>query len=874
VSSRPIVVAALSLAVLVGVPCTLAAASPVAIAIPEWLVVGPFETGSREGLVHHLADRDGGVPRAFPPDGTWPSVLADGGRVGWKRVAAERDEHGALSGLTKLKFEGVNWDVLEGEWGGAVLLNTAYASASFVLAEETSLLLEASRCVVVLNGIAIAGDPYGAGIAQSIVRGRIGTNDLLVISSGFGGERAFELKLIGVPPGELLRINEKDLLIPDVVAGLPGAGFAGVPVVSASDAWLPDLEVVIEGALTGSARIDGAVAPRAALKVPVAVAWAAPAAATGDAPSAAFTIRVRQGSRVLATAVANAWIRVPGEARVETFASGIDGSAQKYAILPATGAGADPKALILSLHGAGVDCLGQARAYSPKAWAHVVAPTNRRPFGFDWHDWGALDAEEVMREATSRLLIDLDRVHLSGHSMGGHGAWSFGATHPGTFATVAPSAGWNGYDTYMPTTLRRSVNFAPAEVAGMYPRAIAPGRASTLLGNLVNTQAFVLHGGADDNVPPTHGRLLAGELERLGADVTYREVPGQGHWWDLDKDRPGADCLDSAELEAFWKVHVRERWPRRVVFETADPDLGGTSHWVIVEQQQRVAESSRVEVEAIVDERSATPPRVVASTRNVAMLSLHLAPRLVPEGDASVEIDGQILPVQLGKDREIVRLVRDPAAPARWKASVGPWIAAPASPGLRPGSFKKAMYEPFTIVVGTQAKPERNEVMLDLARSIALAWWVRANGTCPIMRDVDVTDTLRASRNLVLLGGPDVNAETKRAEKALAIVATSRAVTLAGRRVPGDDLACVHWQPSPTHPARRLLVFQATTPMADALLGSFNPVGSGQGWPDFVVATPAIRLRSWGGFAAAGWWDPKFAFDPRNAWLATESRED
>ena len=43
-------------------------------------------------------------------------------------------------------------------------------------------------------------------------------------------------------------------------------------------------------------------------------------------------------------------------------------------------------ALILSLHGAGVEAYRQVDAYTKKDWAFVVAPTNRRPFGFDWQD--------------------------------------------------------------------------------------------------------------------------------------------------------------------------------------------------------------------------------------------------------------------------------------------------------------------------------------------------------------------------------------------------------------------------------------------------------------------------------------------------------
>ena len=101
-------------------------------------------------------------------------------------------------------------------------------------------------------------------------------------------------------------------------------------------------------------------------------------------------------------------------------------------IAEGTGLPPDAKpALVLTLHGAGVEAIGQARAYKPKDWAYIVAATNRRPYGFDWEDWGRLDALEVLAEAARLFATDPARTYLTGHSMGGHGAWQVGATVPG-----------------------------------------------------------------------------------------------------------------------------------------------------------------------------------------------------------------------------------------------------------------------------------------------------------------------------------------------------------------------------------------------------------------------------------------------------------
>src|SRR5207249_1249684 len=84
----------------------------------------------------------------------------------------------------------------------------------------------------------------------------------------------------------------------------------------------------------------------------------------------------------------------------------------------------------------GVEAQGQADAYASKPWGHLVAPTNRRPFGFDWEDWGRLDALEVLDHAQQLLQTDPQRTYLTGHSMGGHGAWQVGATYPDRFAAT------------------------------------------------------------------------------------------------------------------------------------------------------------------------------------------------------------------------------------------------------------------------------------------------------------------------------------------------------------------------------------------------------------------------------------------------------
>src|SRR5262249_15891706 len=137
-----------------------------------------------------------------------------------------------------------------------------------------------------------------------------------------------------------------------------------------------------------------------------------------DAKEVKLTLRL-VGQRAAAPAVIALRVREPGQTVKRTFISGIDGSVQYYAVNPITRvppkSAEERPALVLTLHGASVEAIGQADAYAAKSWAWIVAPTNRRPYGFDWEDWGRRDAMEVLGIAERTLDHDPHRVYLTGH---------------------------------------------------------------------------------------------------------------------------------------------------------------------------------------------------------------------------------------------------------------------------------------------------------------------------------------------------------------------------------------------------------------------------------------------------------------------------
>ena len=107
------------------------------------------------------------------------------------------------------------------------------------------------------------------------------------------------------------------------------------------------------------------------------------------------SLKLYNGNRLIDQTTVVFDVNEPSDRHLRTFISDIDGSVQYFAVRPGNIPDGVKPAMFLSLHGAGVKARGMAGTYKSKDWGHVVSPTNRREFGFDWEDWGRWDAMEA-----------------------------------------------------------------------------------------------------------------------------------------------------------------------------------------------------------------------------------------------------------------------------------------------------------------------------------------------------------------------------------------------------------------------------------------------------------------------------------------------
>ena len=613
------------------------------------------------------------------------------------------------------------------------------------------------------------------------------------------GQRTTPQVELWTTPDELW-MNVGDVTAPDLRVGDGDPQWLGVPVLELTDAPALDVtaRVVDNDYFSETTVAYPALAARAVTQVAFELRPKAPFAAATDA----LPVRVRIESDSLRWSYEREvmlHVVAPGGPYKRTFRSAIDGSAQYYAVLPPPTV--DPMrdySLVLSLHGAGVEAIGQAGSYSPKDWAYVVAATNRRPFGFDWEAWGRLDALEVLEQAKHTFRIDPTRVYLTGHSMGGHGTWQVGTLFPGRFAVVAPSAGWSSFYTYT----------GAARPSGAFARSEASSDTNAYVTNLARRAVYVLHGDADDNVPVREARDMVALLTPIVPDLTYHEQPGAGHWWDGDA-AVGVDCVDWPDIFALMQARTLD--PSELDFDFLSPSVYVSPSHSFVTIRAPVAALGDVHVVS-----AHTGDQVTLTTANVRGMVL--------DGDALLA-------------RGVARVVVDGAAPVSVVA--GPMPIGPQD-GKRPGAsgpFAEVLSEPFCL-----AYPDDGpRVYADYAAFLVSSWAVNGNGhgcALPVSR---VTDAVRASRRVVYLG---VDPRTTTWAHAVPFAFDGTTITVGATSYSDVALAFVFPEGDGSHLGGGIVA----TPGSEYLLFRVQPFTSGFALPDYLVWASA-------GARAAGFFD-------------------
>lgn len=299
--------------------------------------------------------------------------------------------------------------------------------------KQTALTNVSGHLMLYFNGTPRVGDMYSYGWVNIPVKLSEGVNEILIQ----GYKASIKAKLILTTSKALMNIE--DAIVPHVVVGSAKRLKGSVVVQNLQNKDLKSLSIHCK--IGNETYVEEVVniAPLTIRKV----AFAFEGRNISERGIYKGILQLYQDKTLLDERIISIFAINAHEPHNKTFISRIDGSVQYYSVVPQIPPNDSCQpSLILSLHGLGVMALNHAKAYKPKNWATIVAPTNRRPYGYKWEDWGRIDAIEVLEISKQDLAINQRKVFLTGHCMGGWGVWYLGAIYPDKWHAIAPCAGY------------------------------------------------------------------------------------------------------------------------------------------------------------------------------------------------------------------------------------------------------------------------------------------------------------------------------------------------------------------------------------------------------------------------------------------------
>jgi poly(3-hydroxybutyrate) depolymerase len=811
---------------------TIAVREALALPVPKGyaeVVVAPNPVEAALALGSWKAPKAGDAVR-------WP----DRGEASWRPIAA--DSQG---------------------WFSDSVLAGCYVYVPVEMERRAVMILQAKgNEIAYVNGAPRAGNPYclkdereswepNFDISFLPVMLEKGRNDLIFRC----GRERFKATLSS--PSKSVFFNESDVTVPDIVGRHETDAWGSIVVVNAAPEPLANL--VIRSAIPGNEATETPVPivqPLSVRKVGFRLLDAPRTERDATIVEVTLARKERGAEVVLDTARIQLRVVHLSENRKETFISEVDGSVQYFGINPAFWSDRKrPQALFLSLHGASVEAVNQSASYGLRTWGHVVAPTNRRPYGFNWEEWGRLDALEVLDLVKERYRVDESRIYLTGHSMGGHGTWHIGSLFPDRFAAIGPSAGWISFWTYR----FRGIDLGDTTaVRRMIRRATTPSETFMHAPNLAQLGVYVLHGADDDNVPVTEARSMVERLDGFHRDFVYHEQPGVGHWWDLS-DALGVDCVDWTPMFDFFARHARpeKNRIREIRFLTSNPGVSARNNWLTIDAQERQGELSFVDIRLEPgDLRTGEPVRFSGTTGNVARLGFDLDVLESP-APIAVELDGQRLPGVPWPDGQ---------SQAWLERRNGVWAAvSEPSPDLkgsrRYGTFKEVFRNRPVFVFGTKGTAEENAWAFDKARYDAEKLWYQGNGSVDVVRDVDFDPSAEPDRNVILYGNGDTNAAWKKLFPENPVLVARGRARIGERSIPGRDLCCILVRPRPGSACASAGAVSGTSVAGMKLANRIPYLSPGINLPDCTVFDPRVLMEGDAGILVTGFFGLDWDFE-------------
>ena len=743
----------------------------------------------------------------------------------------------------------VQWQTIEADSAGRFRdrsLGDGYLYLEYSSDHEQVAVLNISRnSMFYVNGVPRGSDLYGDGWMYMPVLLKQGVNEILVRGSRFSRWQGIEATLLF--PEKSIYLIDEDLTLPHVVIEETSALLWGAIVVS-NGTNKPLEGLTITSTLAGKKTMTSlpVIPPMTIRKV----GFQFNPANMEEEKKYDCAVSLQQKNKTLDEVSISIDAVTPSSHQKHTFISSIDGSVQYYGVAPQKENRVAGQSLFLSVHGAGVEAIGQARAYKPKDWGTLVAPTNRRPRGFNWEDWGMKDALEVLEIAKTKYSPDPNKIFLTGHSMGGHGTWILGATYPDKWAAIAPCAGYpilaeyGSADGTIPT---ESEN----QVEQLLLRTSNPSNVIALAENYKSHGVYIFHGDADRVVPVTYARHMREVLSKFHPDFSYYEYPGGSHWF-------GNESVDWLPLFEYFKWHSNkaDSSANTIDFMTANPGVSASHRWISVLQQHEPLEFSRVQLE-----RDLAQNTISGTTQNVNVLKIQLSD-LNGSEKIQIKLDGDSLSVDT-KDDVVYMYKKD-----HWQ--VGSELSKKQKGPHRGGTFKDGFNHQMVYVYATKGNTDENKWAYNKARFDAEVWYYRGNGSIDVVADKDFDPKKYADRGVVLYGNASNNAAWGKLLKDCPIQVKNGEISLGAKSFTGENLGAYFVWPRPDSEIASVSVISGTGISGMKSTEPNQYFAGGSGFPDYMIFSSSMLRNGIQGVKAAGFFGNDWTLENGNQQIQSE----
>ncbi|MEP3836193.1 MAG: prolyl oligopeptidase family serine peptidase [Algibacter sp.] len=606
--------------------------------------------------------------------------------------------------------------------------------------EELRILEISGHNEVFVNGIPRGGDVYNKHLIFHPIEVKKGENTFLVK----GGRGQVNMQLL--PIVKPVYFLKRDMTIPDFLTTENDTKIGSVRILNTSKKALKNLKIVAEANGKVLETKTSSIIPLAMRKVAYNVK---------DSYTEKDTVRVHlklyDSNKLIDETSVLYQVKTPQDRYSRTFISGIDGSVQYFSVKEGDLKTDEKPAMFLSVHGASVEARNQAASYKAKDWGHVFAPTNRRPFGFNWEDWGRWDAMEVQKIAEDMYGTDPKRTYLTGHSMGGHGTWHLGATFPNKWAAIAPISGWYSLFSYAGKEKRDE----ESALEHMFTRSNYASHTLELSRNYLHHGVYIQHGDADDVVSVDQARFMKKHLAEFHPDFAYLEYEDKKHWFGIDFHT----IFDYFK----WHTNPENDVVKTFEFRTVNPGVSSESRYVTLYQQEKLFEFSGVKATQNIRTEKQIKKDEFLKTRHISIETENLKKFKVDlkhtatSDTLNITIDSVAfnnLASKKGKEAWFEKVNNT------WALSEAPTSTFEKNPN-RYGNFKEAFKNNMLFVYGTKGNDAENNWAFNKARFDAETFYYRGNGSIDIISDKEFSLKKYQDRSVILYGNASTNSAWK-----------------------------------------------------------------------------------------------------------------